>query len=66
MDPQALQARGGSQELKLDAAARHALRQGKSLPLLKKFYAWVVKMKPKLGRTSTLAEAVRYAANQRA
>lgn len=49
----------------LDAEARHALRQEKSIPLLDDFYAWVENIKPKLGKTSKLAQAVRYATNQR-
>ncbi|MCP4742029.1 MAG: IS66 family transposase [Actinomycetales bacterium] len=49
----------------LDADARFALRRSKSLPLLARFYAWVDEMKPKLGTTSKLAQAVRYANNQR-
>lgn len=49
----------------LDADARLALRQAESLPLLAQFYEWVEEIKPTLGKTSKLAEAVRYADNQR-
>ena len=49
----------------LDADGRHALRQEKSIPLLEALYEWALTMKPKLGTTSKLAQAVRYALNQR-
>jgi hypothetical protein len=54
-----------AKEAGLDADGRLALRKKKSLPLLDDFFAWVLKMKPMLGKTSKLAEAVRYAINQR-
>lgn len=44
---------------------RLALRQEHSLPLLDQFDAWVDAFEQKLGRTGTLAEAVRYAKQQR-
>jgi len=47
------------------ADARHALRQEESIPVLAAFYKWVDDIKPKLGKTSKLAQAVRYAQNQR-
>jgi len=50
---------------KLDSDARHALRQEESIPVLAAFYKWVDDIKPKLGKTSKLAQAVRYAQNQR-
>ncbi|HHH27589.1 MAG TPA: IS66 family transposase [Polyangiaceae bacterium] len=49
----------------LDADARHALRQEESIPVLAALYKWVDDIKPKLGKTSKLAQAVRYAQNQR-
>jgi len=55
-----------AKETGLDADGRLALRKKKSLPLLDDFFAWVLEMKPRLGKTSKLAEAVRYAINQRA
>ncbi len=54
-----------AKKLGLDAGGRLALRQEESLPLLAAFFEWVVEMKPKLGKTSKLAQAVRYALNQR-
>ncbi len=54
-----------AKKLGLDADRRLALRQEESLPLLDAFFEWVVEMKPKLGKTSKLAQAVRYAVNQR-
>lgn len=44
---------------------RHALRAEKSVPMLDKFYEWAKKLKPRLGKKSKLAEAVRYALNQK-
>ncbi len=55
-----------AKKLNLGATARHALRQEKSLSLLDDFNARVLKMKPTLGKTSKLAQAARYASNQRA
>lgn len=49
----------------LDPEGRLALRKEKSLEVLDDFFEWVIDMKPKLGKTSKLAEAVRYATNQR-
>lgn len=49
----------------LDADVRHALRQEESISVLAAFYEWVDDIKPKLGKTSKLAQAVRYAQNQR-
>ena len=50
----------------LDAKERLALRTSESRPLLEEFFAWVTMMKPKLGKTTKLAQAVRYSENQRA
>jgi len=44
---------------------RHAMRQEHSLPLLDAFETWVDEHLPKLGKTGKLAEAVRYAKQQR-
>jgi transposase len=55
-----------AKKLGLDADGRLALRQEKSAPLLHALFAWIVDLEPKLGKTSKLAEAVRYAINQRA
>lgn len=44
---------------------RHAMRQEHSLPILDKFDVYVDALAPKLGKTGKLAEAVRYAQNQR-
>ena len=44
---------------------RHAMRQEHSLPILDEFDAWVDALALKLGKTGKLAEAVRYAQNQR-
>jgi hypothetical protein len=54
-----------AKEQRLCAARRHALRQEESIPLLKAFHEWVEEIKPTLGKTSKLAQAVRYASNQR-
>ena len=54
-----------AQKRNLDADGRHALRQEKSLLLLAALFKWVADIQPKLGKTSKLAQAVRYAANQR-
>lgn len=54
-----------AKKLGLDAVGRLALRQEKSLPLLEALFAWIVEIEPNLGKTSKLAEAVRYAINQR-
>lgn len=54
-----------SKDSGLDADARLALRKQKSIPALEDFFAWIEDIKPKLGKTSKLAEAVRYADNQR-
>jgi hypothetical protein len=54
-----------AKEAKLDADERLALREKKSLPLLDDFFAWTLELQPTLGKTSKLAEAVRYAINQR-
>jgi len=54
-----------AKKLELDADERHTLRQKKSKPLLDDFFAWAVEIQPTLGKTSKLAEAVRYALNQR-
>ncbi|MEE9382526.1 MAG: transposase [Nannocystaceae bacterium] len=50
-----------AKKLGLDAGGRLVPRQEASLPLLAAFFEWVVEMKPKLGKTSKLAQAVRYA-----
>jgi len=49
----------------LDPEGRLALRQEKSISVLADFFEWIEGQKPKLGKTSKLAEAVRYAENQR-
>lgn len=54
-----------AKQLKLDADGRLALREKKSLPLLDALFAWIARLQPTLGNTSKLAEAVRYATNQR-
>ena len=54
-----------AKKLELDADGRLALRKEKSLPLLAALFAWIVDIQPTLGKTSKLAEAVRYAVNQR-
>jgi transposase len=54
-----------AKKLKLDADGRLALRKEKSLPLLDALFKWIVDLEPKLGKTSKLARAVRYAINQR-
>lgn len=54
-----------AKELELDADGRLALRNDKSLPLLDALFEWIVDLQPKLGNTSKLADAVRYAINQR-
>jgi len=54
-----------AKKLALDADGRLALRTAKSRPLLDALFEWIVDLKPKLGKTSKLAEAVRYATNQR-
>jgi len=54
-----------AKKLGLDANGRLALRKEKSLPLLEGLFAWIVDIEPTLGKTSKLAEAVRYALNQR-
>jgi transposase len=55
-----------AKKLELDAEGRLALRQERSVPLLDALFAWIVELEPNLGKTSKLAEAVRYAINQRA
>jgi transposase len=54
-----------AKKLELDAGGRLALRRKQSVPLLDALFAWIVEQQPKLGKTSKLAEAVRYAINQR-
>jgi transposase len=54
-----------AKKLGLDADGRLALRKDKSLPLLDDLFKWIVDLEPKLGKTSKLAQAVRYAINQR-
>jgi transposase len=54
-----------AKELGFDANGRLALRQEKSLPLLDALFEWIVDLQPKLGKTTKLAEAIRYAVNQR-
>ena len=44
---------------------RHALRQEHSIPLLDAFDAWVDEQLPLIGKTGKLAEALRYAKQQR-
>lgn len=44
---------------------RHGMRQEHSIPILDEFDAWVDALASKLGKTGRLAEAVRYAQNQR-
>ena len=46
-------------------AERHALRQERSIPLLRAFHTWVDDIRPHLGKASKLAKAVGYAQNQR-
>lgn len=54
-----------AKDLGLDADSRLVLRKEKSLPLLSALFEWIVDLQPKLGKTTKLAEAVRYALNQR-
>lgn len=54
-----------ARKLGLDADGRLTLRNEKSLPVLEQLYAWIDDLVPKVGKTSKLAEAVRYARNQR-
>jgi transposase len=49
----------------LEPGARLELRTRESLPVLADFYVWATELEPRLGKTSKLAEAVRYAQNQR-
>jgi hypothetical protein len=54
-----------SKKLELDADGRLALRKDKSMSVLDALFEWIVEIEPTLGKTSKLAEAVRYAINQR-
>ena len=50
---------------KLSPEQRHALRQERSIPLLRRFHKWVDDIEPRLGKSSKLARAVGYAVHQR-
>jgi transposase len=49
----------------LGPSERLEQRTRESLPILASFYKWATELEPNLGKTSTLAEAVRYAIQQR-
>jgi len=54
-----------AKEAGLDAEARLALRKEKAAPIVRKFYAWLEKLEPKLLPSDPLRKAVRYALNHR-
>ena len=54
-----------AKNLELDAEGRLAMRRKQSVPVLDDLFDWMVELQPTLGKTSKLAEAVRYAINQR-